>query len=39
MSAPSISQVPATAEVAPTEDCEPVFRWTKDSRIIRGCRS
>lgn len=29
----------ATIAVAPAEDCEPVFRWTKDSRIVRGCKS
>lgn len=29
----------ASTAVAPKEDCEPVFRWTKDSRIVRGCKS
>jgi|CXWL01.1.fsa_nt_gi hypothetical protein len=38
MSAPSTSQVPATAAVAPTEDCEPVYRWTGSSRIVRECK-
>ena len=38
MSAPDASQEPSTTAVAPEADCEPVYRWTEDSRIVRGCR-
>lgn len=38
MNAPSASQEPLTAAPAPAGDCEPVYRWTEDSRIVRGCR-
>lgn len=27
------------APAAPVPDCDPVYRWTEDSRIVRGCRS
>ena len=37
MNTPSTSQETATAAVAPAEDCEPVYRWTGDSRIVREC--
>lgn len=39
MIAPPETSEPSTAAVAPAADCEPVYRWTKDSRIVRGCRS
>lgn len=38
MIAPNAVQDPSAA-VVPAVDCEPVYRWTKDSRIVRGCRS
>lgn len=38
MTTPGTAQEPSIA-LAPAEDCEPVFRWTKDSRIVRGCKS
>ena len=38
MIAPSVSQEPSTAAVAPAVDCEPVYRWTKDSLIVRMCK-
>lgn len=38
MNTPSTSQETATAAVAQTVDCEPVYRWTGNSRIVRECR-
>lgn len=32
------TQEPSTAAVAPAADCEPVYRWTGGSRIVRECR-
>lgn len=29
---------PAAAP-APAADCDPVYRWTKDSRIVRDCKA
>lgn len=37
--APSAPQERSTEALTPQADCEPVYRWTKDSRIVRGCRS
>lgn len=33
------SQEPSTATVASADDCEPVYRWTGNSRIVRECKS
>ncbi len=26
------------AVAATAADCDPVYRWTEDSRIVRGCK-